>query len=221
LASRILGMGDIVGLVKDFEEVVDEKQAEEDAERILKGQFTLDDLITQLQTIQKMGPIKEIFSRMPGMSGLADQVDEGELVKVKAMVGSMTPGERHTPELIQKSRASRIAAGSGRKPKEVTDLVKRFDQMKGMMAMLGQQSGLMGKGGGLDKLAGGMPGLGGMPGMPGMAGAGGMPGFDPMAMLGGAGGSGPSGQTKRKTSSAERKKKQKQAKKSRRKGRKK
>jgi signal recognition particle subunit SRP54 len=218
LASRILGMGDIVGLVKDFEEVVDEKQAEEDAERILKGQFTLDDLTTQLQTIQKMGPIKEIFSRMPGMGGLADQVDEGELVKVKAMVSSMTPGERRTPELIQKSRASRIATGSGRKPKEVTDLIKRFDQMKGMMAMLGQQSGLMGKAPGMGKLAGGMPGMGGMGGM---ATAGGMPGFDPMAMLGGAGSGGSGGQTKRRTSSADRKKKQKQAKKSRRKGRKK
>jgi signal recognition particle subunit SRP54 len=219
LASRILGMGDIVGLVKDFEEVVDEKQAEEDAERILKGQFTLDDLITQLKTIQKMGPIKEIFSRMPGMGGLADQVDEGELVKVKAMVSSMTKDERQTPELIQKSRATRIAAGSGRKPKEVTDLVKRFDQMKGMMAMLGQQSGLTGKAPGMGQFGGGMPGLAG--GMPGMAGAGGMPGLDPMSMLGGMGGGRASGQMKRKTSSAERKKKQKQAKKSRRKGRKK
>ncbi|MCH7866646.1 MAG: signal recognition particle protein [Myxococcales bacterium] len=211
LASRILGMGDIVGLVKDFEEVVDEKQAEEDAERILKGQFTLEDLISQLQTLQKMGPVKEIFARMPGMGGMAEQVDEGELVKVKAMVGSMTPGERQVPSLINKSRTTRIAAGSGRKPKEVTDLLKRFEQMKGMMAMLGQQSGLMGK------LTGGMPGMGG--GMPSLPGVGGMPGFDPMAMLGG--GASPIGRTKRRTSTADRKKKQKQAKKSRRKGRKK
>ena len=222
LASRILGMGDIVGLVKDFEEVVDEKQAEEDAERILKGQFTLEDLISQLQTIQKMGPIKEIFARMPGMAGMAEQVDEGELVKVKAMVGSMTPGERHVPTLIDRSRTARIAAGSGRKPKEVTDLLKRFEQMKGMMAMLGQQSGLMGKMPGMKlpgmgKLAGAFPGMGG--GMPGLAGAGGMPGFDPLAMLGGGGG--PAGRTKRRTSTVDRKKKQKQAKKSRRKGRKK
>ena len=145
----------------------------------------------------------------------APAVGKTELVKVKAMVSSMTPGERQSPELIQKSRASRIAAGSGRKPKEVTDLIKRFDQMKGMMAMLGQQSGLMGKVPGMGKFAGGMPGMGDM------AGAGGMPGFDPMAMLGGAGGGGSGGQTKRRTSSADRKKKQKQAKKSRRKGRKK
>lgn len=219
LASRILGMGDIVGLVKDFEEVVDEQQAEEDAERILKGQFTLDDLISQLQTIQKMGPIKEIFARMPGMGGMAEQVDEGELVKVKAMVGSMTKAERQTPDVINKSRATRIAAGSGRKPKEVTELVKRFDQMKGMMAMLGQQSGLLGKVPGMGKLAGGMPGMGGA--MPGMPGGGGMPGFDPMAMMGGAAGAGGAGQMKKRVSSVDRKKKQKQAKKSRRKGRKK
>ena len=216
LASRILGMGDIVGLVKDFEEVVDEEQAEADAERILKGQFTLEDLITQLQTIQKMGPIKEIFARMPGMSGLADQVDEGELVKVKAMVGSMTKGERQVPSVINKSRATRIATGCGRKPKEVTELVKRFDQMKGMMSALGQQSGLMGKVPGMGKLSGGMPGMGDMSAM---MGGGGMPGMDPMAMLGGGGEGG--GKTKRRVSTVDRKKKQKQAKKSRRKGRKK
>ena len=119
-------------------------------------------------------------------------------------------------------RPARIAAGSGRKPKEVTDLLKRFEQMKGMMAMLGQQSGLMGKMPGMEmpgmgKLAGAFPGMGG--GMPGLAGAGGMPGFDPLAMLGGGGG--PAGRTKGRTSTVDRKKKQKQAKKSRRKGRKK
>ena len=130
------------------------------------------------------------------------------------MVGSMTPGERQVPSVINKSRTTRIASGSGRKPKEVTDLVKRFNQMKGMMATLGQQSGMLGKIPGMGKLAGG-----GMPGMDPMAMmGGGMPGMDPMAMMGGGGA--PS-RTKGKTSSADRKKKQKQAKKSRRKGRKK
>ncbi len=212
LASRILGMGDIVGLVNDFEEVVDQEQAEEDAERILKGQFTLDDLVTQLGTIQKMGPIKEIFSRMPGMGGLAEQVDEGELGRVKAMISSMTPGERGTPDIINKSRAVRIAKGCGRKAKDVTDLVGRFDQMRGLMTMMGQQGGMMGK------LGGGLPGLPGAGGMPDLAGAG-MPGFDQMAMMGG-GGAGGSRAVKAKNASAARKKKQKQAKKSRRKSRK-
>ncbi|MBW2272016.1 MAG: signal recognition particle protein [Deltaproteobacteria bacterium] len=213
LASRILGMGDIVGLVKDFEEVVDEQQAEEDAERILRGKFTLEDLVTQLKTIQKMGPLKEVFSKLPGMGGMAEQVEETELVKVEAMIGSMTLGERRQPELIDKSRTSRIAQGSGRKPKEVTDLLKRFDQMREMMTMLGQQSGLLGKVPGMGKMAGA-----GMGGFPGMGGMGGLGGLDPTAMLGG--GAGRSAAPRSRDADARRKNKRKQAKKSRKKGRK-
>jgi signal recognition particle subunit SRP54 len=210
LASRILGMGDIVGLVKDFEEVVDEKKAEEDAERILRGKFTLEDLVTQLKTIQKMGPLKEVFSKLPGMGGMADQVEEKELVKVDAMIGSMTPVERRQPELIDKSRTARIAQGSGRKPKDVSDLIKRFGQMREMMSMLGQQSGMLGKVPGMGKMAG--AGMGGFPGM------GGLGGLDPTAMLGGA--PGRSGTPRSRDADARRKNKRKQAKKSRKKGRK-
>nr|MCS5635337.1 signal recognition particle protein Srp54 [Myxococcota bacterium] len=123
LASRILGMGDVVGLVKDFEEVVDEKQAEADAERILKGHFTLEDLLTQLRTIQKMGPLREVFSKMPMFGSMADKVEEGDLGRVESMIHSMTRQERNGPDIINKSRADRIAGGSGRKPKEVLELV--------------------------------------------------------------------------------------------------
>ena len=201
LASRILGMGDIVGLVKDFEEVVDEKQAEEDAERILKGQFTLADLVVQLKTIQKLGPLREVFSKIPGVGSMADQVDEGELVKLEAMIGSMTPQERTRPEIIDKSRASRIAGGSGRKPREVNDLVKRFDQMRAMMSQLGQQSGLLGK----------------IPGVGRLAGAGGV---DPTAMMSGLGGGGARrATTKPKQAEKNKKRKRKQSRKDRRKGR--
>ncbi len=175
LASRILGMGDIVGLVKDFEEVVDTQQAEEDAERILKGQFGMDDLLAQLKTIQKMGPLKDVMGKMPMFGDMADQVDERELTKVESMIQSMTPQERTRPRVIDKSRAQRIARGSGRAPKDVTDLVARFSQMREMMASLGSGGGLLSKIPGLGKLAGaGMPGdldpaslMGGMPGMPG------------------------------------------------------
>ncbi|MCZ6782746.1 MAG: signal recognition particle protein [Proteobacteria bacterium] len=200
LASRILGMGDIVGLVKDFEEVVDEKQAEEDAERILKGEFGLDDLLTQLKTIQKMGPLREVFAKMPMFGQMADQVDEREIVKVEAMIGSMTPMERSRPELIEKSRASRIAGGSGRKPKEIHDLVKRFDQMREMMSQLGGAGGLLSR----------------IPGMGQLAGAGGV---DPRALLAGPGGSGRTSRPRSKTADAARKRKRKQARKSRKKGR--
>jgi signal recognition particle subunit SRP54 len=199
LASRILGMGDVVGLVRDFEEVVDEKQAEEDAERLLKGKFGLDDLLTQLKTIQKLGPLREVFAKLPMFGSLAEQVDERELVKVEAMIRSMTPAERSRPELIEKSRASRIAVGCGRKPKEVHDLVKRFDQMRGVMAQLG------GGGGGL---------LSRVPGMGRLAGAG---GADPTALLGG--GAPRSQGPRRKGADAARKRKRKQARKSRKKSR--
>lgn len=210
LASRILGMGDIVGLVKDFEEVVDEQEAEADAERILTGSFGLDDLLKQMRMIQKLGPLKEVFSRLPGVGGLADQVDEGELRKVESMIQSMTRQEKGEPSIIDKSRAARIAKGCGRAVSEVEGLVERFSQMRQMMGMLGKQGGLLG-GGGMPAMGGGMPGLGGMPG-PGGA------GFDPMAMLGGGGGR---GATKKRVDSKTRKNKRKQQRASRKKKRKK
>jgi signal recognition particle subunit SRP54 len=211
LASRILGMGDIVGLVQDFEEVVDEQQAEADAERLLKGQFTLEDLITQLKTIQKMGSLKDIFGKLPGMGAMAEQVDESEIVKVESLIHSMTRQERREPGLIDKSRAQRIARGSGREQKEVHQLVERFDQMKGLMASLGG-------GGGKGLFGGGLPGLGGgMP--PGLAGAG-AGGMDPMAMFGGAEAGGRAkGRQRPRNADGQKKNKRKQARKSRRKGR--
>jgi signal recognition particle subunit SRP54 len=203
LASRILGMGDIVGLVKDFEEVVDEKEAEEDAERLLRGQFGLDDLLKQLRTIQKMGPLREVFGKLPMFGSLADQVDEGELGKVESMIHSMTPKERSRPDVIDKSRMSRIARGSGRRSKDVRDLLGRFQQMREMMAQLGS-----GGGGGL---------LGKIPGMGRLAGAGGM---DPTALLAGAAGGKAGKQPKEASGGRGRQKnKRKQARKARRKNR--
>jgi len=209
LASRILGMGDIVGLVEDFEAVVDEKTAEEDAEKLLAGKFGMDDLLTQLRTIQKMGPLKEIFGKMPMFGGLAEQADERELVRVEAMIQSMTKSERKQPEIIDKSRATRIARGSGMQMKQVRDLVKRFEQMREMMASLGS--------GGAGGLLSRIPGMGNLAG----AGAGGM---DPAAMMGGmpalgAGGGKSRAQQSRNKSRS--KSKRKQARKDRKKGRKK
>ena len=193
LASRILGMGDIVGLVEDFEAVADEKEAEEDAERILRGKFGMDDLLKQLRTIQKMGPLRDVLGKLPGFGQLASQVDEGELAKVESMIHSMTPGERKTPEIIDRSRASRISRGCGRLQSDVTELVKRFEQMREMMTALGSGA------------------LSGMPGLPGgsLAGAGGA-GFDP-SLLGGATGGGnrmSAGTAVRKRQHAKRKRKQ-------------
>jgi len=201
LASRILGMGDVVGLVRDFEAVVDEQQAEADAERILGGRFTMDDLLGQLRTLQKMGPLREILAKLPMFGSLAQQVDERELGKVQAMIHSMTRDERADPDVIDKSRASRIARGSGRRTREVLDLVQRFAQMRSVMGSLG--------GGGL---------LGRVPGLGRLAGAG--AGADPMALLQGAGAGQPrasrGGDRKRER---EKRSKRKQARKDRKKGR--
>jgi len=208
LASRILGMGDVVGLVRDFEEVVDEKEAEADAERLLKGRFGLEDLLKQLRTIQKLGPLREVVAKLPMFGDMAEQVDESELKRVEALIQSMTPNERAEPEIIDKRRASRIARGSGRRSKDVLDLIGRFGQMRDMMANLGKKGGLLSK----------MPGLGRM------AGAGMPDGMDPaglMAAMGGGGfeASGPGQRViaKQRTRS---KGKRKQARKARRKNRK-
>jgi signal recognition particle subunit SRP54 len=201
LASRILGMGDIVGLVKDFEEVVDEKEAEQDAERLLRGQFGLDDLLKQLRMIQKMGPLRDVFSKLPMFGSLADQVDERELGRVQALIHSMTPAERAQPDVIDKSRMSRIARGSGRRSKEVRELLGRFGQMREMMSQLGKGGGMLSK----------IPGLGNL------AGAGGM---DPMALLGGSS-AGKAGRGRREATDTRgrQKGKRKQARKARRKNR--
>ena len=200
LASRILGMGDVVGLVRDFEEVADQEEAEEDAERLLKGKFGLDDLLKQLKLIQKMGPLREVFAKMPMMGGLADQVEEGQLVKVESMIRSMTPTERSDPASIDRSRASRIARGSGRKQSDVSELVDRFHQMREMMGALGSGGGLLGRVPGLGKLAG----------------AGGM---DPSALFGGAEPQAPSGGRTSVRSRSRQKGKRKQARKARRRNR--
>ena len=137
-------MGDIVGLVEDFEQVVDEREAEEaeeDAERILRGNFGMDDLLKQLRMIQRLGPLRDVMAKMPGFGKVAEHVDEGELGKVQAMIQSMTPSERRDPEHIDRSRASRIARGSGRQQSEVVDLVKRFRQMRDLMAAIGGADG--------------------------------------------------------------------------------
>jgi signal recognition particle subunit SRP54 len=217
LASRILGMGDIVGLVSDFEQVVDQQKAEEDAERLLKGQFTMDDLLTQLRTIQKMGPLREVFAKLPMFGGLADQVDGSELGRVEAMIQSMTRSERRDPDLFvrEKRRLARVANGCGRAPKEVSELVKRFNQMRDMMSALGAKGGLLSKIPGLGRFAGAGAGAGGM---------GGLAGLDPSALLGGGpgmgamGGGGSAMRGPRRNAKSD-KRKRKQAKKDRRKGR--
>jgi len=223
MASRILGMGDVVGLMQDFEEVVDQKKAERDAERMLTGDFTLEDFLEHVRMIQKMGSLKDLVDKLPlgGMlpGGLPDNInlDDKELVRIEAMIQSMTGFERKDPYALirEPSRATRISKGSGTKVEQVNELVQKFVFMRQMMGSLGQNMGMMGKIPGMKQIAmargakkmmkqGGMPGMGGgfpgmpggFPGMPGFPGMGGFPGMPGMGMPGmgmpGAGGEGES-----------------------------
>jgi signal recognition particle subunit SRP54 len=206
MASRVLGMGDVVGLMQDFEDVVDQKKAEADAARMMQGQFTLEDFLNQVRTIQKMGSLKDLMEKIPGLGGMmppgaAANLDDNELVRIEAMIQSMTRQERDDPNVLvrEPSRVQRIAKGSAQPPEGVGELVQRFLFMRQMMSGMGQDPGLLGKIPGMGGLnmarnmrramksgkfqdamqnmggMGGLPGMGGMPGMgfPGM----GMPGM--------------------------------------------
>ncbi len=166
LASRILGMGDVVGLVQDFEQVVDTEQAEADAERMLKGQFTLSDFLTQLRTLQKMGPLKDMMEKLPGVSDMVPEgisVDPKQLKRIEAMILSMTQEERARPDILDDSRQERVARGSGTPRRELSDMLKRFGAMRDLMGQVGKAGpGVLGRVPGLGKMFGG--GARGLPG---------------------------------------------------------
>ena len=147
LASRILGFGDIVGLMKDFESVVDERKAEEDAKRLLSGNFTMRDFVDQIRTVRKMGPIKDLLEKFPIFGEMTEQLnpDEKELVKIEAMFDSMTEKERLHPTIVDESRMERIARGSGRKKSEMKELMQKFSMMQQVMGSIGQNPGLLGR----------------------------------------------------------------------------
>jgi signal recognition particle subunit SRP54 len=170
LASRILGMGDVVGLVKDFEEHVSAEDAERDARKMLSGDFTFDDFIKQLEMIQKMGSLKDLMAKLPffGDMQIPDEaLDDNELVRVKSMIQSMTNQERREPDLLQTlGRVRRVARGSGHSDQDVRDLLDRFNMARKMMKDLGSGGGLMSAMAG----GGGMPAFPGMGGMPGLGG---------------------------------------------------
>ena len=148
MASRILGMGDIVGLMSDFEKVVDEKKAEEDAQRMLSGDFSLTDFLEQIKTLKKMGSLRDVMEKLPFFADMmADgaNFDDRELVRIESMIHSMTPAERNDPTVIDTSRARRIARGSGHKPADIQSLLQRYDVMRQMMARIGESPGLLAK----------------------------------------------------------------------------
>src|SRR6478672_7672477 len=147
LAGRILGFGDIVGLMQDFEQVVDQKKAEEDAQKILYGKFSMKDFVEQIRTVRKMGPLKDLLEKFPIFGEMTEQMnpDEKELSKIEAMYDSMTEKERLRPSLIDDSRMGRIARGSGRKKSEVQELLQKHGMMQQVMGAVGQNPGLLGR----------------------------------------------------------------------------
>ncbi len=147
LASRILGFGDIVGLMKDFEGVVDEKKAEDDAKKLLSGNFSMRDFVEQIRMVRKMGPLKDLLEKFPIFGEMTESMnpDENELSKIEAMFDSMTEAERLQPTLINESRIKRIAAGSGKKPKDVSELMQKFGMMQQVMGSIGQNPSLLGR----------------------------------------------------------------------------
>jgi signal recognition particle subunit SRP54 len=140
MASRILGMGDVMTLIEQAQATVDESKAKELEEKFRTQSFTLDDFVEQLQQVKKMGPLDEILKMLPGankIKGLENaKVDEKQMGRVEAIIYSMTTQEKATPEMINSSRKKRIAKGSGTSIQEVNRLLKQFDEMKKMMKQM-------------------------------------------------------------------------------------
>ncbi|RRD46264.1 signal recognition particle protein [Tessaracoccus sp. OH4464_COT-324] len=165
MASRILGMGDMLTLIEQAEKTFDAEQSRAAAEKLLggKNQFGLDDFLNQMRQLRKMGPLTKILGMLPGAGQFKDainEIDEREIDRIEAIICSMTPAERDDVSILNGSRRARIAKGAGVEVSAVNNLVNRFVDARKMM----------------ESMAGRMPGLGGMPGMPGMPGAGGMRG---------------------------------------------
>jgi signal recognition particle subunit SRP54 len=158
MASRILGMGDVLSLIEKAEQTFSQQEAEKMAAKLAKGpkEFTLDDFLAQMEQVRRMGSISKLLGMMPGMGQMKDEIqnlDEREVDRTAAIIKSMTPAERHEPTIINGSRRARIARGSGADVSSVKNLVERFFEARKMMSKMAQ--------------GGGMPG---MPGMPGMGG---------------------------------------------------
>lgn len=163
LASRILGMGDVVSLVEKAQETIDHKEAERMAEKMRKADFNLEDFLAQMQQVKKMGSMQSILGMMPGMSGVELPGDaDKQMKRTEAIILSMTKQERLKPQILNGSRRMRIANGAGVKVLEVNQLIKQFEQMQKIMKMMkgGNQKKLM-------RQMEAMRGKGGMGGMPG------------------------------------------------------
>jgi signal recognition particle subunit SRP54 len=140
LASRILGMGDVLSLIERAEQTIDQGEADRMQKRLAKGSFDLEDFLSSMKQMRQLGPINQILGMLPGMGQLAkagDLVNEKELRRVEAIIQAMTPGERRNPDIIKGSRKERIAKGSGTSTQQVSALLKNFQQMQRVMKQFG------------------------------------------------------------------------------------
>jgi signal recognition particle subunit SRP54 len=143
MASRILGMGDVLSLIEKAEATFDEAEAEKTARKLQKGEFTLEDFLGQFQALKRMGPVKDILAMLPGSGSLLREVDvdDRDMRRVEAIIQSMTLEERRNPKLIGGSRKRRIASGSGTRPQDVNRVLKQFGEAQKMMKMLSGAKG--------------------------------------------------------------------------------
>jgi len=151
MADRILGMGDVVGLVEKAQQAIEEEDAKELEEKLRKAQFDLEDFRKQIQMVKRMGPLRDIMSHLPFIGSKLDQLefDDSQVSKIEAIISSMTPRERERPEIVNASRRVRIANGSGTEPVMVNQLLKQFKQMKKVMRKMSK--------GNMDAFADAMP----------------------------------------------------------------
>jgi signal recognition particle subunit SRP54 len=149
MASRILDMGDILSLVEKAQANLDEKKALEMQRKIRQQEFTLEDFLDQIQQVRSMGPLEELLSMIPGMGkqmkGLQGNLDEKEILKVEAIVRSMTPAERRDPAILNGSRKKRIAKGSGTRVQDVNRLLKQFEESRKLMKQFADMSSRKGR----------------------------------------------------------------------------
>ena len=176
LASRILGMGDIVSMVEGAADKIDEKEAMNAAKRLQSGKFDFNDFLDQMNMLRKLGPLDGLLGMLPGFNKIkkqlpTDALDEGKMKRMEAIVLSMTPKERSRPELIKGTRRRRIAAGSGNSMLEVNRFLKQFTQMRKMMKSKGKMKDMMQQLGGME----GMEGMGDMKDLLGGGGGGKLP----------------------------------------------
>lgn len=145
MASRILGMGDVLSLIEQAEQTIDQQEAMTSASKMMSGELTLEDFLNQMLMIRRMGPLGNLLKMLPGgkqMNQIAEMVDEKQLDRIQAIIRGMTPAEREDPKILNASRRKRIAAGSGVSVQEVNQLVERFFEAKKMMGKMAGQMGM-------------------------------------------------------------------------------